>query len=480
MRLLKALIFILIVLAAAVTTYAADYVLVLESSKEMKQKDPGDLRLDAAMLFVRLLGSGDRVSVVRYSDDVEVLTELQDAKAGRFGILRSIAKIDSNGLRKDMFRALSKAVEILTKEGSDNKNIILLSDGKMDLGSVDKNEEYTLRLIKEILPECKSRGIRIYTIAFSNQADITLLKDIAHTTRGLFYKVNSPDRIHLAFADIFSNSKLSDEIPIKDRLFLVDKKVKEMWIVLTKAEGKNKVALLQPDGRKVTRRKHPSHYRWYSSKVYEFVKITRPMVGKWKILDVNKDGSRVFIISDLTLKITDIPRVIKKDRKVKIYVWLQEEDKILKGTPLILKAVEFKVMVIRPDNSIENIKLNDEGIEDDDLPDDGVYTGSTMPEEQGEYRVKVEAQGRAFERLKVIKFYAQKQKNTPVKKEVKREKPVEEVEKKVQEENKQDDNGIFRKALIKFAVFNAVLLIIVAVGIVIIKRKIHKGVDEEN
>ncbi len=466
-KLIKAFIFILLLMLIPGVLYAADYVLVMDSSGSMKKTDPQSMRIDAAKLFVRLLKDDDRVSVIKFSNKPQVLIELTQVKINRFKILRAVNKVDSDGLLTDIFSAVATARDILLNSTAEKKIIVLMSDGKMDLGAEDKNEELTLKLLDELLPECKKKGIKIYTIAFTKSSDIELLKEIAFSSKGLFYLVTTPEKMHLAFTDIFSNTKLPDEIPIKNKQFLVDKAVKEMNIILTKKESGSVITLVQPDGRKVTYKRHPSHYKWYSADAYEMVTITAPLPGLWKIMYAADSGNRVFIYTDLKLRITDIPRVVKTDKKLKLYVWLQEKDEILKGTPLILKAVEFNTTVIKPNNEKEIIKLNDDGIDEDDLADDGVYTGATIPEQAGEYTVVFKASGKAFVREKIVKFFAKKQ-NIP--KGITKEKPAKGEDNTSKDTPKKtytktaEDQYSFKQALIKFLVFNIVL--IVCVGII--------------
>ncbi len=463
---------------------ATDYVLAIDSSESMKRADPKALRIEAAKLFVRLLQRGDRVAVIKTSDRPELLTELQDAEAGRFSILRALGRIGSTGELKDIYTALKLAVSALKESNAERKIILLISDGRMNLGSEDRNEDYTLKLLDELLPECKKKGIAVYTIAFTEHSDLSLLKEIAQLTRGLFYFVDSADRLHLTITDVFSDTKLPDQIPVKDMQFLVDREIKEMKVVLSRKDNKSVITLLQPDGRKVTYRRHPSHYRWNSARAYEIVSVTKPLPGPWRIINAAKDESRVFISSDLSLKITDIPRAAKGGKKQKLYVWLQDGERILKSTPLVLRAVEFNVFLQSPDDKLYRVALNDDGADDDDLAKDGVYTGSTTPEKDGQYLVRFVATGKGFSREKSIRFYVRAVKKPEIEKKTapvseNKSKRDKNLKKKTVSEDKKDYS--LRHALFKFAIFNVVLIAVAGLGfgVVYFTRKRKASPEQE-
>ncbi|NOX19838.1 MAG: VWA domain-containing protein, partial [Nitrospirae bacterium] len=466
----------LLLLTLVRVSYTADYVLLVESSEDIKQADPKRYRLEALKLFVRLLKDGDRVSVIGFSDEPEMLAKLQDVSKGRYGILKAISRIDSRGIYKNLYLASLKAVQVLKESNADKRYIILLSDGKMTLESEDKEEEYLLKLIDEIIPSCKENGIKLYSVAFTEFSDEALLKEMAISTRGMYFTVDSPELLHKAFVDIYTNTKLPDELSLSGKQFRVDKKIKEIDIVVDREKANGSISLIQPDGRKVSYSKHPTHYKWYSSRAYELIKVTRPVPGVWKIIDSVDNSYRIFINTDLRLKITDIPEVVKRDRQLKIYLWLQEDNKILKGTSLILKAVEFGAIEIRPDKTRINISLNDDGVENDDLSGDGVFTGAITPVLEGIHTVILTADGRSFNRQKVVRFYLTE--NDKSKKQNRIEEKQKEPEKKDEKKSREsvdEENYLLKRAFIKFAIFNAVLMTIVISTVLILRWKRKKA-----
>ncbi len=463
--------------------YPANFVLVIGPTADIKKPSQTTL-YEAEKLFVRLLEKGDRLSVIKFADEAIVLSELVDVKANRFSLLRALGRTGPESSYSNIYDALLKAKNLLQKEPSEKRTVILLTSRGMNLKAEDKNEEYSLKLLDELLPEFKKKGIRVYTIALSINEDTEFLKEIAHETLGLFYSVKQTGGIFKIFSDIFANIKLSDEIPIKDGQFFVDREVKKIKVVLGRKDSKATITLLQPDGRKVTYKRHPSHYKWYSTGHYELAIITRPLPGKWKIIYASDSDSRVFINSTLEMKITDIPRVAKTGRKQKLYMWLQKDDRILKNTSLVLRAVEFNIRIVTPEGKNLKVVINDNGTEDDDLAKDGVYTGSFVPEQKGEYIVKFLSEGKNFYREKIIKFYAKEmsrvQEKTPADKKQTKKAHVK-SNSSAKEEVLEKDYSL-KKALIKFAIFNAILISLagICLGVVLfLRKKKAKETEEE-
>lgn len=477
-------VFAFLMLLCVSVAHADDFALLLGPPGSMERSDPKSLHKEAAKLFVRLLEKGDRVLVVKFAGQATVLSELMDVSTSRFSILRAISKAGPEGESSNIYDALNKAKELLLKEPAEKRTIVLITDKGIELGTEDRNEEYALRLLDELLPELKKKGIRIYTVALTEHADFALLKEIALQSHGLFYKADSPEKLHSIFADIYANIKLADEIPLEKQTFVVDRDAKELKLLISKKKSTSSTTLLQPDGRRVNYKRHPSHYRWYSSRAYELVLISRPLPGKWKIISGDSSETRVFVQSDFRLKITDIPRVVKAGRKQKLYMWLQRGERILKNTSLVLRAAEFDIQIEPPQKKPLKVLINDDGAEDDDLAKDGVYTGSFSPEEKGIYRVRFIAKGKGFYREKLLRFYAKgaDKKTEVAKKEGHRKirsdrKPV-----TVKTTDNEQEYSL-KRAFVKFAIFNGVLLSLTGIcfGFILFlkKRKAHEPEEEE-
>jgi len=135
---------------------ALDVVIVMDSSGSMKYSDPHDLRKPAAKLFISLLSTGDRASVVSFSDEgypVAYLTPVK-GKTNQERLFSSVDKISTKGVYTNLHGALEKALKVLNRNQQANRKkvIVLMSDGKMDVGSQEKAHRYTEKLMRELLP----------------------------------------------------------------------------------------------------------------------------------------------------------------------------------------------------------------------------------------------------------------------------------------------------------------------------------------
>ncbi|MDA3808752.1 MAG: VWA domain-containing protein [Spirochaetaceae bacterium] len=112
---------------------ASNIALVLDKSGSMSG-DKIERAIEAAMLAVDILGSDDILSIITYSDTVEVLlpaTKVSD----RLYIKRKIASIQADG-SSALFAGVSKGADELEKFFDRNKvnRVILLSDGLANVG----------------------------------------------------------------------------------------------------------------------------------------------------------------------------------------------------------------------------------------------------------------------------------------------------------------------------------------------------------
>ena len=151
-----------------------DAVLVMDSSGSMAKNDPRKLRVPAARMFMSLLGGEDRIGLISFSDNgypvLHLTTPATDTNAR---ILASADKVSSKGVYTNLYAALSKGIEMLEREGKDGqeKMLVLMSDGRMDVGNSDEDWTLTQKLQGELLQAARDKGIKLYTIAFTESSD---------------------------------------------------------------------------------------------------------------------------------------------------------------------------------------------------------------------------------------------------------------------------------------------------------------------
>ncbi len=79
-------------------------------------------------------------------------------------------------------KAVRLAFDSLQKSKRQNRVILLMSDGKIDLLSQEKDAAAAAELEK-MLPDIAKAGIRIYTVAFSEFSDAALLRPLQKKPR---------------------------------------------------------------------------------------------------------------------------------------------------------------------------------------------------------------------------------------------------------------------------------------------------------
>src|SRR5208337_2966234 len=168
---------------------------------------------------------------------------------------------------------------------------LLLSDGKLTLGSKEKEAE-ALSSLSALLPELAKSGITLSTIAFSDQSDARFLEDLARAGGGFFKLALTDQDIHVIFASMFEKIKSPDAVPFDGDSFSIDKDIKEAIVFISKKAG-TMTTLVDPFGKNI---------QWFESKLFDLITIRDPLPGKWKVNLSTKEGNRVFVITNLSLK----------------------------------------------------------------------------------------------------------------------------------------------------------------------------------
>ncbi len=375
----------------------ADIVILMDSSGSMKKTDPQNYRKDSARLFISLLGADDNVGIISFGDSSKTLIPLTaNSRDNRRAFIKAINRITSKELTTDITGAVKKGFAELDASKRRNRVLIIMSDGKLDLGDPEK-EKSSLEELGKLLPEIKKAGIKLYSIAFSELSDQKLLADIAERTGGFFRYAAADKDIHLMFASIFEKIKSPDSVMLEGDSFSIDKDVKEAVLLITKQAGTATV-LLEPSGKKIVQGRSAKNIQWYSSSVFDMITIQEPMTGKWKVRLSSREGNKIFVLTDLKLKSSFVGNTLNKGDKAVIDAWLEKDDKRVTDKE-VLSQISFSAEVIGPDG--RSLKIPLAGREG---PDAEVYSAALNINQPGDYTVRLAAEGKAFNRTKDILF----------------------------------------------------------------------------
>jgi Ca-activated chloride channel family protein len=151
------------------------------------------------MEFVNKLEDRDRIKIIIFSNEITVLTDLTEIGPKRSNVLDSISGIFENGDTR-LYDASLQAYSDHQLDANPRhiRSIVILTDGQ-DTASTSTLEDLMV-LIRKNQGE-GGNSIKLFTIAFGDDADRDILKMIADPTGGKEYD-SSPENIQKIYDDI--------------------------------------------------------------------------------------------------------------------------------------------------------------------------------------------------------------------------------------------------------------------------------------
>ena len=184
---------------AADSSGFVDVVLVIDNSGSMRKNDPRFLMPKTVSEFLDRLPDANRVGMVLFDQRARLLRPLTElgAPAARQQLAASLEMVDYRGKFTDSAAGIERAVYELKNSGrpAARKSIIFLTDGIVDTGKRQKDVELTQWLKTDLAAECRTFGIRILGIAFTENADFPLIQALASRTGGAYYRATRPEDI---------------------------------------------------------------------------------------------------------------------------------------------------------------------------------------------------------------------------------------------------------------------------------------------
>ncbi len=380
-----------------------DAVLLMDSSGSMAKNDPKKLRVPAAKMFMSLLDEQDRIGLISFSDNgYPVLHLTAPAADTNARILASADKVSSRGVYTNLHAALTKGVAMLDKESQAERErmLVLMSDGKMDVGDSDEDWSLTRKLQGELLQSVKDKGIKVYTIAFTEASDVELLKQIATDTGGLFKLARGDQDLHEVFSVIFESAKAPDMLPIEGGAFEVDGSIEQVTIVASKEREDVRIFLQAPDGRKLGSNDSGDKLNWFMSHHFDMITLNEPQTGTWKLLFTG-GSNRAYIVTNMSLNHNPQRPSLALDEDMVLESWLEQDGKLL-DREAVLTNTRFFMDIQDPSGASARFELFDQGEYGDRKPADGRYANTLSYENPGAYRIQLVAEGETFKRQKTV------------------------------------------------------------------------------
>ena len=385
-----------------------DAVLVLDASGSMLLNDPLRLRYEGARLFLQFLKPGDRLGIVNFAETAAIARPLSAYDGSQSeSVAALLAQIQATGEYTDIYSGLRVATEMLHADAhaSAKPLIVLLSDGRMDPPSANGSaEQLTDKLMNELLPDLKAQGMRVYTLAFSEEADKALLSQIAASTDGVQWFTPTADKVHESFADLFLAVKKPQVLPLSAKGFVIDGDVQEATFYVNR-DGDADVYLKAPSGAEIRSTTQNSAIKWFRGQKFDVVTIIKPEIGSWQIFGISPNEGFATILTNLKL-VSDWPPHIEAGSDVLLQARLYEDKKPI-SLPEMTGASRFAFQITPTDKVAEPIIrefLVDDGTKGDKIAGDGIFSFQVKLDDPGEYRLRILAKAPTFERQQQIPF----------------------------------------------------------------------------
>jgi Mg-chelatase subunit ChlD len=183
-----------------------DVIFALDNSGSMLKNDPDFITRTVVINFLEGLDEDVRVGMVIFDTDarlVQPLTGITTAESAE-SFLEGLDMITYKGQFTNTPAGMERAVYELKTTGRDEaeKVVILLTDGIVDTGDKDQDLESEKWLKENLTLECKKLDIRIFGIAFTEQADFRLMQTLAVKTEGEYFRAFTAEEVASVFKTI--------------------------------------------------------------------------------------------------------------------------------------------------------------------------------------------------------------------------------------------------------------------------------------
>ncbi len=164
-------------------------VLVIDRSGSMNDKGKIEYAKEAAKQIIAGLDKKDRLAVVAYSTDVELLYPIQALtdKDKASSVVNALYPTDSTNLSGGLVMGIEQ-LESVKRDGYVNR-VILLSDGLANAGITDLGE------LGRVASRASEKGIHITTMGLGVDYDENLMMNLAEYGAGNYYFIESPTQL---------------------------------------------------------------------------------------------------------------------------------------------------------------------------------------------------------------------------------------------------------------------------------------------
>lgn len=307
-----------------------DVRLVIDVSGSMKRNDPNNLRQPAVDLLVSMVPDGGKAGVWTFGKYVNMLVPHQTVdSAWRAAASRKSAEINSVGLFTNIGGALETAAhDRATGNAGYATSIILLTDGMVDISkSPAENEAEWRRVVDEVFPALKQANYKVHAVALADEADRNLMEKLAVTTGGTFAVAKSADDLMKIFLQAFDLAVPSQKLPLVNNGFLVDSSVDEFTALIFRQDHQEQTRLIGPDEEVIRADTEREDVRWLRTEEYDLITVQQPYEGEWQIVAAIEPESRITVVSNLALRVKELPSNLFRGNRAQLSFVLQADGK---------------------------------------------------------------------------------------------------------------------------------------------------------
>lgn len=388
--------------AASASQPQSDIRVLVDISGSMKQNDPRNLRIPAIQLFSQLLPENSRAGVWAFGEYVHMTVPLDDvSKEWKRMAMRTTREINSSGLYTNLGEAIERATFGWSKPDPDyRRSLIILTDGMVDISTQSEvNDKARRKILRETLPALREAGVVIHTMALAQDADETLLAQLAAQTDGWYQKITIASQLQLAFLKIFGQATDQDSIPLDNNSFVIDDQITEFTLVAFKKSDTQTVQLERPDGERFDASQDTKDVSWYEGPDYDLITITNPMVGTWRVEADIDPKNRVLVVSNLKVNPSEIPNNLLANEALNFNIQMMQQNKPVTDERF-LGLLKMQLDVVA-DATQKTLNLQDNGKSPDVEANDGTFSVEfTTPDVEGIAELTMLVSSPTFQRLR--------------------------------------------------------------------------------
>jgi len=381
----------------------SDVRVLIDMSGSMKKNDPKNLRVPALRLITQLMPEGQQGGVWSFGQYVNMLVKQGKVDAAWKDNAYKLAEgINSRGMFTNIADALEKSTwDWKRPDDKTNRSIILLTDGVVDISKdADKNAESRRRILSEISPRLKFADVTVHTIALSDDADKSFLRQLSSSTEGWNEIAKDASQLERIFLKLFEKSVPVETLPMTDNKILVDDSIKELTLLVFRKEGAQTATLSSPRGEKLNHHTDQAGLRWRHEERYDLITIDKPMAGEWRVDAELDPDNRVMVVTDLKVRASRLPNMMLTEDAASFYVELAEKGETIRK-PEFLDFVSIALERSSQGEHQKTIPVTDDGAGLDKHAHDGRFSTKVGGQlTAGEYVYDMQVDGMTFKRSK--------------------------------------------------------------------------------